>query len=218
LAIGSVWSVQAYQNVTTSVPDRIFMTNARVAVADAPHGAVVADTRVPTALMLGIFGPYSYASRVIGPMAPPAARIRWVQRPAGTIDHLWVFGRDGRLHEAAVFGRASARISARRKCQPAAHGRVAVRFSAPSGAGTQVLRVAYLASAAAGGKTVTVTYGRSARPLLLQPGLHSAYFPVRGGADTVTVSGPAVSGLCVGDMQAGIIVPSASGPVIPAAF
>src|SRR5262249_51285050 len=36
-AIGSVWSVQAYQNVTTSVPARIFITNARLAVAHAPR-------------------------------------------------------------------------------------------------------------------------------------------------------------------------------------
>jgi len=216
-AIGSVWSVQAYQNVTTSVPDRIFIANARLAVAHAPRGAVVADTRVPQALMLGIFGPYSYASRVVGPMVPATARIRWVRRPAGTIDHLWVFGRDGKLHEAAVYGRATAPITTKRRCQPVTHGRVAVRFAVPSGAGTRVLRVAYLASAAAAGKTVTVTYGGSARPLLLRAGLHSAYFPVRGAADSVTVSGPAISGLCVGDMQAGIIAPSSSGPVIPAA-
>ena len=218
--IGSVWSVQAYQNVTTSVPDRIFIANARVAVADAPRGTVVADSRVPSALMLGIFGPYSYASRVVGPMERPgsAARIRWVQRPAGTIDHLMVFGADGRLHQAAVFGRASSPITAKRRCQPVSNGQVTVRFSSPAGAGTKVLRMAYLASAAADGQNVTVSYGSSAQPLLLQRGLHSAYFPVRGGADSVTVSGPAIRGLCVGDMQAGIIVPSHSGPVIPAAF
>jgi hypothetical protein len=219
-AIGSVWSVQAYLNVTTSVPDRIFMANARVAVADAPRGTVIADSRVPGALMLGIFGPYSYASRVVGPMEPPgsAARVRWVRRPAGTIDHLWVFGRDGRLHQAGVYGRASPPITTKRRCQPVVNGRVTVRFSAPAGAGARVLRVAYLASSAAAGTTMTVTYGRSAQPLQLRAGLHSAYFPVRGGADSVTVSGPAISGVCVGDMEAGILVPKASGPVIPAAF
>ena len=219
-ALGSVWSVQAYQNVTTSIPDRIFIANARMAAAEAPRGTLVADSRVPSALMLGIFGPYSYASRVVGPMQRPgsAARIRWVRRPAGTTDRLMVFGADGRLHQVGVFGRASSRITAKRRCQPVSNGRVTVRFKEPAGAGTRVLRVAYLASAAVGGQNVTVSYGSSAQPLVLHPGLHSAYFPVRGGADSVTVSGPAISGLCVGDIQAGIIAPSATGPTIPAAF
>jgi hypothetical protein len=218
--IGSVWSVQAYQNVTSSVPDRVYIANARVAVADAPNGTVIADQPVPPALMLGIFGQDAYASRVIEPMESAAAarRISWTRRPDGTIDHLMVFGSDGRLHEAAVYGQTSAPSSVGRRCQKASHGQVVARFLVPSGAHSQVLRVAYLAAPAAGGAGMTVTYGGATQRLAVRPGLHSAYLPVHGSSDAVTVSGPAAAGLCVGEVQAGIIVPAGSGPVIPAAY
>jgi hypothetical protein len=67
---------------------------------------------------------------------------------------------------------------------------------------------------------VTISYAGSAQVLTVKAGLHAAYFPVQGSVRSVTVSGiagPAVTGLCVGAMQAGIIVPAPSGPVIPAA-
>jgi hypothetical protein len=219
-AIGSVWSVQAYQNVTTSVPDQIYIANARAAVAEAPSGTVIADQPVPSALMLGIFGPDGYASKVIGPMesAAAAARIRWTLQPDGTIDHLMVFGADGRLHEALVYGRVSLPPSAGRRCQRVRRGRVSARFPSPSGPRSQVLHIAYLADVAVGGADVTVSYGGTTRQLALQSGLHNAYLPIQGSADGITLSGPAVSGLCVGAVQAGIIVPATSGTVIPAAY
>lgn len=216
--IGSVWSAQAFQNVTSSSPDRLFIANARVAVAEAPAGTVVADEPVPQSLMLGIFGQDAYASRVIGPMesAASAAKIRWISRPDGTIDHLLVFAPDGRLHEATVFGQASVPMAAGHRCQLVRHGSVVVRFPVPTRSGAEVLHVPYLAGPAVGGDYAIVSFGRDSHLLTVRPYLHDAYFTVRGSADTVTVSGPAVAGLCVGDMQAGIVVPSGSGPVIPA--
>jgi hypothetical protein len=71
------------------------------------------------------------------------------------------------------------------------------------------------------GDGVTVSYGRSAQVLTVKAGLHAAYLPVQGSVQSVTVSGisgAAVTGLCVGAMQAGFIVPSSSGLVIPAAY
>jgi hypothetical protein len=218
--IGSVWSVQAYQNVTTSRPDQIFIAHARVAVAEAPAGTVLFDEPVPSSLMLGVFGPYADASSVVRPMesTETAARIRWTPRPDGTIDHLMMFGTDGRLHQAAVYGSAGIPGAPGLSCQPVKHRRVAVAFSRPTDRGSQVLHVAYLASAAVGGDYAIVGYGRSSQRLTVRPGVHSAYFPVRGSTDSVTVSGPAMAGLCVGDVEAGVLVPSSSGPVIPAAF
>lgn len=218
--IGSVWSAQAFQNVTSSVPDRIFIANARLALAQAPAGTVIADEPVPTSLMLGIFERDAYASRVVGPLASAAsaARIRWTARPDGTIDNLLVFAGDGRLHQAAVFGRGSVPLAFGQSCQPVSHGRVVVRFTTPTPSGNQVLHLAYLAAATVSGDYAIVSYGRSSSVLTVRPGLHNAYFTVRGSADSVTVSGPAIAGLCVGGMQAGFVVPSVAGPVIPARF
>jgi hypothetical protein len=220
--IGSVWSVQNLQNTTSGLMSQLYIENARAAVAQAPAGTVVVDSVVPSALMIGAFGPYAQASRVIGPLesSGDAARIRWTSRPDGTIDHLMVFGPDGKLHLAALYGPGSVPFSAKRGCQTVRHGRVVVRFTSATFPGPGVLRVAYLASGTVNGDHVTVSYAGSAQVLTVKAGLHAAYFPVRGSTRSVTVSGmvgPAVTGLCVGAMQAGVIVPASSGLVIPAA-
>jgi hypothetical protein len=219
-AIGSVWSVQALQDNTSGVLTRLYIANAKLAVAEAPAGTVIADSQVPSVIMIGAFGSYADTSRVIGPVesASARARIQWVSQPDGTIDHLMVFGVDGRLHLATIYGPTSAPPASGRKCQPASHGQVVASFAVPPAQGGQTLSIAYLAATAAGGQDVTVTDGSSTQQLTLQPGLHDAYLPVQGGADTVIVSGPAVSQLCVGSVQSGIIVPSASGLVIPSAY
>jgi hypothetical protein len=217
--IGSVWSVQAYENATTSLPDQIFIANARVAVAQAPAGTVIFDEPVPPALMLGVFGRYSYASGVVQPMesAQAAARVRWTPRPDGTIDNLMVFGADGKLRQATVFGQAGIPTAPGQSCESAKRGRVVVPFPRPTSPLSQVLHIAYIGSARVSGDYAMVSYGRSSQLLTVRPGLHDAYFPVRGSADSVTLSGPAVAGLCVGGTQAGVVVPSNSGPVFPAA-
>jgi len=216
-AIGSVWSVQAFQNHTTSTPVRLYMANARAALAEVPAGTVIEDGAVPSTLMTGLFRSYTSASKVLGVLGKAAepAGVRWTQQPAGTIDHLMVFGPDGRLHKAAVWGRPSV---PRRGCQAVRHGRAVVRFTSPTWRVTRVMHVAYLAAAGVGGQVVTVTYGASSQQLTLRAGLHSAYFTERGSASSVTFSGQAMNGLCVGAIQAGVIVPAASGTVIPAAY
>jgi len=218
--IGSVWSAQAFQNVTSSSPDRIFVAHARTALAEVPSGTVIADVPVPQSLLLGIFGRYAYASRVVGPMesAQSAANIRWVASPDGTLDHLMVFADDGRLHEATVFGQASVAMAAGQTCQRVRRGRIATRFPVPTRGSAEVLHIPYLASAGVGGDYAIVSFGGDSHVLTVRAGLHDAYFTVRGSADTVTMSGPAVTGLCVGGLQVGFVVPSASGPVIPAQY
>jgi hypothetical protein len=220
--IGSVWSVQDLQNTTSGLLSQVYVQNAEAAVAQAPAGTVIADSVVPSALMIGAFGNYARASMVIGPMESTgdAARIRWTSRPDGTIDNLMVFGPDGRLHLAALYGPASVPFSAKRGCQQVRHGRAVVRFISPTYPGTGVLRIAYLAAGTVNGDDVTVGYGGRTQVLTVKAGLHAAYFPVRGSVQSVTVSGisgAAVTGLCVGAMQAGFIVPASLGLVIPAA-
>ncbi|HTW00316.1 MAG TPA: hypothetical protein VMF87_08435, partial [Streptosporangiaceae bacterium] len=217
LAIGSVWSVQAFQNDTTSAPVRLYMANARAALAQAPAGTVIEDGAVPSTLMTGLFKSYTSASKVLGVLGQAAhpAGVRWTAHPVGTIDHLMVFGQDGRLHEASVWGRPSV---PRRGCQAVRRGRAVVRFTSATWTTTRVLRFAYLAAAGVGGQDVTVRYGNSSQQLTLRAGLHSAYFTEHGSATAVTFSGAAMRGLCVGSMAAGVIVPAAKGTVIPVAY
>ena len=218
--IGSVWSVQDLQTTTSGLQTRLYIDNARVAVAQAPAHTVIADSQVPTTIMLGAFGQNADTSRVIGPMEDAAAkaRLRWTSSPHGTIDHLMVFGTDGRLRQAAIYGQTSAAPVVGRQCHPAAHGRVVATFPAPADPHSTVLRIAYLADTAAGGTDMTIRYGSSTQQLAIEPGLHTGYLAIQGSAATVTISSPAIHGLCVGDVQAGIIVPSPTGLVIPAAY
>ncbi|HEV2240339.1 MAG TPA: hypothetical protein VGR98_04790, partial [Streptosporangiaceae bacterium] len=218
--IGSVWSAQAFENVTSSAPDRIYIAHARIALAEAPAGTVIADVQVPQSLMLGIFGRFAYTSQVIEPMetAESAANIRWVASPNGTIDHLMVFADDGRLHEATVFGEASVPMAFGQRCLRVRHGRIVTRFPGLAHGNAEVLHVPYLASVTVGGEYATVSFGGDSHWFTVRQGLNDAYFTVRGTADTVTLSGPAVAGLCVGGLQVGFVVPSASGPVIPAQY
>jgi hypothetical protein len=218
--IGSVWSVQDLQTTTSGVQTRLYIDNAQAAVAEAPAHTVIADSQVPIAIMIGAFGQNADTSKVIGPTedATARARLRWTSSPHGTIDHLMIFGTDGRLRQAAIYGQTSAAPAAGRQCHPAARGRIVATFPAPADPHSQVLRIAYLADSAAGGAGMTIRYGSSTQRLAIESGLHSAYLTIRGSAASVTISSPAVRGLCVGDVQAGIIVPSPTGPVIPAAY
>ena len=118
--IGSVWSVQDLQTTTSGLQTRLYIDNARVAVAQAPAHTVIADSQVPTTIMIGAFGQNADTSRVIGPMEDAAAKaqLRWTSSPHGTIDHLMVFGTDGRLRQAAIYGQTSA-APVRRPAVPA---------------------------------------------------------------------------------------------------
>jgi hypothetical protein len=69
-----------------------------------------------------------------------------------------------------------------------------------------------------GGASLTVSYRGVTHRLILQSGLHNGYIPVQGSASSVTVSGPGLNGVCLGSFQAGIVVASGQGPVIPSAF
>jgi hypothetical protein len=215
--IGSVWSVQAYLNVTTSSPDRTFIANARAAVAQAPSGTVIFDDPAPSSVMLGIFGRYAYVSQVVGPMESAAAKagLRFTPRPDGTIDHLMVFSADGTLRQALVLGEGGVPGRRGQNCQSVRRGRVVVYFVHPTPTTSQVLHLAYLASGTVSGDYALVSYGTSSQVLTVRQGLHDAYLPVRGSADNVVLSGPAVAGLCVGGAQAGVVVPSTSGTVFP---
>jgi hypothetical protein len=173
--------------------------------------------------MTGLFGSTDLDSRVLGlmPHTGIGTRTHWTQQPSGTIDNLMIFGPDGRLHQAAVYGKSS--VGAPQSCQRVRHRYAVVPFATPTWSTTLVLSVPYVAGPSVSGDTVSVTYGTSTQQLTVQAGLHDVYFRVRGSVSSVTLSGPGLgsnrgTGMCVGQIQAGIFVPSASGTVIPPVY
>lgn len=220
--IGSVWSSQLFESDTTSQPVRSYLTNAQAAVTQAPAGTVIVPTLVPSDLMIGAFGKWAQTSLVIGPMEDALAKskIRWTTRPNGTIDHLYMFGTDGRLHTVGLYGYSS--VALKSGCnRPNKNGDLVIPFTKKTLPGDGVLNIAYDAANGINGEQVTVKYGNGAtQQLTLKGGLHNAYLPVRGSARTVTVSeGPAGRpSLCIGTLREGFLYQLQTGPTIPAAF
>lgn len=218
VVMGSIWSGQAYENVTTGAYARAFIANARLALTDAPTGTVVVDGPVPNGLELTTFGASAYASVLIGDMAPnePASKLRWTRAPVGTIDKLYAFGADGRLHQAAMFGVYSKPRAAHEACWPRRDGRISILFNNPTPTGTKVVRFGYLLYSPVP-KVVTVQYGATFSSVEVEPGLHSAYLTESGSVSSLVIGGFGKVHLCVGDAEAGVVVASGTGPTIPAA-
>ena len=186
---GSLWSVQAYENVTNGSEAAAYMTNASLALKDAPAGTPVVDRPMPQTIVEGTFEAYAYTSKVIGYMARGklAGKLDWISRPNGTVDGLMVFGTDGRLHQAQVFGTRNTPRPAS-GCFAAHDGKIAVRFTDPSPAFSGAVRIGYFWYSQQPG-TVYVRYGTSTFALAVRPGLHAGYLPVRGKADGIVITG-----------------------------
>jgi hypothetical protein len=214
VVIGSFWSFHAYEADTTGAPGRSYIATARIALAQAPKGAVIVDTPVPQYVMDGLFiGPVDRASNVLGPLVtgPPGQRPRFVSQPDGTFGQLLEYDGYGRLAPAVVFGTGSRPRPPGRSCWPARGGQVIVPLTAVA-AKPSALRIGYLASAAG---QVVVEFGGQSLVYNVQQGLHSAFLPVQDSASSVvveTITGPAP---CIGDAEAGVLLPSASAPAIP---
>ena len=91
---GSIWSVQAYENVTNGDVARTYIANARSAVQLAPPHTPVFNVGVPTDVLEGLFGPYALQSRVIDDdfSGKLAKKMIWIVKPRGTLDGLRMFG------------------------------------------------------------------------------------------------------------------------------
>lgn len=208
LVVGSIVSVHNYQSTTrvSNALGKAYLANARASLADAPRGSVIFDQAMPQDLMMSVlYGRDSYQSAVLGPTltGKAAHNVRWSAHPSGTIKNLLMFASDGRLHQAQVTGIHSLTRPAGRNCWPEIRGRVVVRFATSQQATfTGLLRLGYLAGNAADGEDVAVTYAGQQQQLIVQPGLNSVYFPVHGGARSVSLALPG-AGICVGDAEIG---------------
>jgi hypothetical protein len=215
IAVSSVWSVQRFASLTAGAPAKTYIANATRALELAPSGTVILDRQVPPAVMLGIYHHDSDASVVLGPLSHRGDQITWITTPVGNIGGLKLFGSDGRLYPAAIFGTSTGKFAGARDCVTARRTQVVLAFPRPSVSYARVLRLDYKASAAMAGQTVTVTYGGLTRQLVLRAGLNNAYFTVSGSATEAVVQAASGPGLCAYDAIAGYFV-QALGGAIPA--
>jgi len=215
VVFGSLWSFYDYPADSTAAAARSYIATARLALASAPSGTVIVDDPVPSDVTGGLFiGPVGQASSVLSPLlaGPPGRRPTFTTRPDGTYDHLLEFDGFGRLVPASIFGVASRPVAAGGACWPAYDGSVAVRLNSAA-TGVTTLRIGYLS---AGSGQVLVTFGARSLLYSVQKGLHAAYLPVAGGsAGTVVIQQVSGALPCIGDVQAGVLLPSAAGPALP---
>ena len=211
--IGSIWSFHAYVANTTSAPVRSFFATARLALAGVPAGTVIVDAPVPGNVLGGLLlGPASRTSQVLAPLVDPAAGLTFTGQPDGTFDHLMEFDGWGRLVPAAILGTSSEPLPASRSCWPQTPDGVVVPLQGVPSQVTE-LKIDYVAGTAG---HILLTYAGHTEAMNLRHGLHSAFLPVTGRASTVTIAGMTPKQLCVGEVQAGVLLPSTTGQGIPA--
>jgi hypothetical protein len=204
--------VQAYKNVTTGKPAADYIANASAAIKQAPRGTTVADSAVPGDMVEGLFGKYAMQSTVIGDIA--IGKLRWLQHPAGTLDSLRIFGPDGRLYQAKVHGVLSEPLLTGQKCLPGKNGTTVVHFQGSSPSYTGILRLGYVWFSSSPGY-VSISYPGGTRQVAVKPGLHTAFADITGSVSQVTVRSLGGGGMCIGDAQAGNLVPDKAGSILP---
>ena len=113
---------------------------------------------------------------------------------------------------SGIYGPASPPVPAGGRCWPASDGSVVVPLTSAA-TSARTLRIGYLAGSPG---RVLVTFGARSLLYSFEQGLHSAYLPVTGGG-AAAVFIQSVSGElpCIGNAQAGVLLPSAAGPAIP---
>jgi len=213
--IGSLWSFHAYVTGTTSAPARSYFATARLALAEAPSGTMVINAALPSDVLGGLFlGPVGQTAKVMAPLVPHGSGVTFTSRPAGTLDHLMEFDGWGRLATASIYGIPSAPLRPRASgtCWPETDGAVVVQMQGLPAQASE-MRIGYAAGTAG---QIQVTYAGQTQTINVQHGLHSAFLPVSGSDDTVVVTGMPSAQLCIGDVQVGVLLPSATGPTIPA--
>ena len=138
----------------------------------------------------------------------------FITQPNGTYDHLLEFDGFGRLVPSGIYGASSPPVPAGGACWADTFGDVAVPLSHGARPMPSTLRIGYLAGSPA---QVLITFGTQKALYNVERGLHAAYFPISSGDNVAAVVIQQVSGPvpCIGNVQAGVLLPSEAGPAIP---
>jgi hypothetical protein len=215
--VGSIVSVQRFQTAATTwtvTSNRVYIANAKAALAQTPAGTVIVSQHVPTTVMAGNFSGDAVTSVVLGPLSHRGSQVSWTSQPTGSIGELKVFGSDGRLWPAAIEGSTTVKTPFLRSCVTTKRPSLVLPFQPVSASYSQVLRIGYVANAAAAGQIVTVTYGSFTGRFTAQSGAMNVYFPVHGSAANVTLQAQTGGGaVCFDSAVSGYVIPFPGSPI-----
>jgi len=233
---GSFWSLQSLERISHTGAARSYIATARVAIAQAPRGAVIVDTPTPAMIMNPyFFRPWGSTSYVIGAMArdEPARHLSWNPSPYGVVPGLMIFDAQGRLRPAVIAGPSSGPPPDGHHCWNVTSAGTGIPVHASLFRWPWTVRVDYAGPAV----VLALRFGGNGRPggkwaaVTLPAGAHAVYVPLLGEGNEITVrlagTAPAVLGsapmpagmappMCLTGVTVGTWRPAPSGPAFPA--
>ena len=216
--VGSYWSLQAFESLNrpAATAGRSYIATARAAVASAPPGTVIVDGPTPASIMNpGIFGPFGNTSQVVGAIArgEPARQLSWTGSPRGVTGNLMIFNSAGQLLPVAMLGPFSWPPPAGQSCWNVTTAATRIPLTGPLFRWPWTARVDYFGTAS----VLEFRFGGNWTPVALPAGTHTAYIPVTGQGNEVSVRlaqpGPAV---CITGIRVGSLKPGQASQAIPA--
>ena len=201
--LGSFWSAAAYVNETSSNATRAYIARARLALAAAPAGTVIVTTDTPSDVVFARFlGSAAQTSRVLGPLAPTAAGIRFTTVPDGAIRNLMVFNDLGALRPAQDVGAISVSPPGKIGCWPLRPHGTTIPLRGRLFRYDWVVRLRYSGPAT----TLQLRFGTTVRAATVPAGKLDFYIPVVGAGNAVLVrllqTGRAA---CISSLTVGLI-------------
>ncbi len=214
--VGSLWSGTSYLNQTSSARTRSYIATARTALARARPGTVIVSGSTPRYVMFGGFlGRAAQTSQVLGPLAPKAARIRFITAPDGVINNLMMLDRLGRLRPALDVGATSVRPAGMTTtCWPVQSTTIRIPLSTSVFRYPWIVQLWYSGSAT----TIRLEIGTAVRDVVLPPGKRSTYVPVTGNGSAVLVRSLSQGRpVCISRLTVGLMYATRPTAIRPAA-
>jgi hypothetical protein len=182
--VGSIWSGVTYLSSTSSARTRSYIDTARSALANARPGTVILSAPTPWYVMYaGFRGSVTQTSRVLGPLAPERAGIRFVTLPTEAITNLMMFDSRGRLRPALEVGASSVRPARSRTCWPVRSAATKIPLSAHVFRYVWIIRLSYSGPAT----TLQIEFGTAVRDVVLPAGQRDIYIQLAGEGSAVLV-------------------------------
>jgi len=216
--VGSFWSLQGFESLNSAAATaaRSYIATARLAVAGAPRGTLIVDGPTPASVMdPAIFGPYGYTSQVVGAIArgESAKQLSWTRSPRGVFGNLMIFNSLGQLLPVTVPGPLSWPPPKGQSCWNVTTTAMRIPLNGRLWRWLWTARVDYSGPSS----VLRFRYGGDWTDVTLPAGTHTAYIPVTGEGDEVSVQlarpGPT---LCVASISVGALQVGQSGQAIPA--
>jgi len=182
--VGSIWSGVTYLGSTSSARTRSYIDTARSALVSARPGTVILSAPVPWYVMYaGFEGSVTQTSRVLGPLAPERAGIRFVTVASGAMTNLMMFDSRGRLRPALDVGASSVRPARSGTCWPVRSAATKIPLSAHVFRYAWIIRLSYSGPAT----TLQIELGKAARDVVLPAGQRDIDIPLSGEGSAVLV-------------------------------